>query len=146
MAKKPIRRNADFNNLTDSYLWQEEIAKFLTVEDWHYVGTTGEPAFTGTINWANTTSSTDAPAAFYKDPFNRVHIKGAIRNGTNGESAWTLPAGYRPEETLTFSVTQSSAAEGAWVVIASSGTVIIIHSGATGSTPVYLDNISFRAA
>ena len=120
------------------------IADELRVDDWTYIGDTGAPPFTGTINWANLATAGQPDAAFYKDPFNRVHLKGAIDTGTNGESAFTLPEGYRPSDDLYFPVLQSAGAAGAYALIGTDGTVTITHSGATGSKDVHLNNISFR--
>jgi hypothetical protein len=113
-------------------------------ENWRYIGQKDNPSFTGTINWSNRGVGSDPLAAFYKDPFNIVRIKGVINTGTNNESAWTLPEGYRPPDDMLFPVLQTGAVEGAYVYVATGGTVTISHSGATGSKDIWLNNISFR--
>ena len=39
-------------------------------------------------------------AAYFKDAAGIVHIKGVIKNGTNALTAFTLPVGYRPKQTI----------------------------------------------
>jgi hypothetical protein len=71
-------------------------------EDWHYVGTAGEPGFNN--NWINyTLSSLPNPVAFRRDSERKVHIKGVIDSTLTppatppGELIFTLPVDYRPE-------------------------------------------------
>ena len=63
------------------------------VDDWHEVGASGEPAFAN--SWVNAVGG-NATAAFRKDGEGTVHIKGLIKSGTLGSTAFTLPVGYRP--------------------------------------------------
>lgn len=63
------------------------------VEEWHEVGTSGEPAFEN--SWVNYALG-HATAAFYKDPWGIVHIKGLVKSGTIGTAIFTLPTGYIP--------------------------------------------------
>jgi hypothetical protein len=62
------------------------------MDTWHSVGNSGEPAFTnGWVNYGG------YPALqFRKDPFGKVQLRGAVKNGTLGTSIFTLPLGYRP--------------------------------------------------
>lgn len=105
------------------------------VEPWHEVGSTGEPAFQN--SWVNF-GGADAVAAFYKDNWKRVHIKGLVKTGTAG-TIFTLPVGYRPSETLTFA-TASNNAYGEFT-IASNGNLAYI----VGSNVDFSLNCSFRA-
>lgn len=70
----------------------------LTNETWHYVGTSGEPSFSGT--WTNH-GSTAAKLAFKKlAESDMVAITGAIVPGTgNAAPVFTLPADYIPDTT-----------------------------------------------
>jgi hypothetical protein len=81
---------------------------------------------------------TTSVAAFYKDPFNVVHLKGGIDTGATTNTAFTLPEGYRPSEDLYFPLTIS----GGYVDITIAGLVTPYFS--TG-TNVHLDGITFRA-
>lgn len=62
---------------------------------WHLVGAGGEPAFAN--SWVNHTGSGYPPARFYIDALGVVHLDGAVKSGTAAATAFTLPAGYRPD-------------------------------------------------
>lgn len=115
---------------------------FLTVEDWHEIGATDEPAFVN--NWANyTATSTYNTAAFYLDPFGVVHLKGLIENtaGTGATTTiFTLPTGYRPPKNETYGSDGDNAH--ARITIDSGGAVQL--SVGTGATNLTLDGITFR--
>lgn len=112
----------------------------LVAEDWHYVGDAGEPAFEN--SWVNydDTGATQTRVAFYRDPLGVVRLKGLCKNGTDGATIFTLPAGYRPPATdLRFPVITDSAI--AFSVVSGDGAV-----SATGSVVLLdLSSISFRA-
>lgn len=121
-----------FNLLTWlSSFWR----KLGQVEEWHEVGSSGEPVFAGT--WVNFGGSNDT-AAFYKDPWGRVHIKGSIKSGTIGTNCFTLPSGYHPPGDLYFAAYSNGAFGG--IRINTSGVVRPI----TGSTTEVSINCSFR--
>ncbi len=81
------------------------------LEAWHEVGTAGEPQFgdggEGDCLWSNwDNGGNHNSAAFYKDQFGVVHLKGLVK-ATDGSTAlcdavegdltiFQLPAGYRP--------------------------------------------------
>ena len=67
-------------------------------EDWQ--------AVTFENSWVNFGGSF-AEAAYYKDPFNHVHIKGVVKSGTLDATVFTLPEGYRPSEALIFSTEEN---------------------------------------
>lgn len=64
-------------------------------EAWHEIGASGNPTFAS--NWTNADPPDEQTAAFYKDPFGVVHLKGIV-TATSGAGAviFTLPIGYRP--------------------------------------------------
>lgn len=62
-------------------------------EDWHYVGETGEPAFSS--GWSNGSSSYAAMAFRYREP-GIVDLVGYVTTNGTGPSVFTLPEGYRP--------------------------------------------------
>jgi hypothetical protein len=66
-------------------------------EAWHEIGAAGEPAFQH--GWTNEDPAGEVTAAYYKDPFGVVHLKGLVASGTN-EVIFTLPAAYRPSKNL----------------------------------------------
>lgn len=51
---------------------------------------------TMTNGWV-TYDGTYNPPGYMKDSLGFVHLRGLIKNGTDGTSMFTLPAGYRPE-------------------------------------------------
>lgn len=107
------------------------------VEPWRAVGGTGNAAFAGT--WVNF-GGTNATAAYYKDPFGLVHLKGTVKTGVIGTTIFTLPAGYHPQEAEIFAV----ASNGAFgvVTVNPDGTVV---ASAGSATYVSLAGITFRA-
>jgi len=66
----------------------------LVCEAWHEVGGVGEPAFEN--SWVNYDAATYQTAAFMKDPFGFVHLKGLVKSGTFDTAIFSLPVGYRP--------------------------------------------------
>lgn len=103
------------------------------VEDWVEIGTAGAPPFLN--SWGNTGSGYDA-AGFYRDPWNRVHLKGNITGGAAPIAAFTLPDNYRPIATLLIPICNDTT--NGIVEIRVSGVVIPSISGAS------LDGVSFR--
>ena len=100
-------------------------AKIKPAESWHELGATGEPTLNSAggalCSWSNFDSNHDS-AAFYRDPFGVVHLKGVVKvtmaigdngdcwydNGVNDQAfqianrrIFTLPPGYRPAKRLT---------------------------------------------
>jgi hypothetical protein len=82
-----------------------------------------------------------APAAYYKDPFGRVHIRGLVKNGTAGTVMFTLPVGYRPTYRAAVATVANSAI--AMIYVEPNGDM----GASFGSNAwCYLDGLSFRAA
>jgi hypothetical protein len=113
-------------------------------EAWHEIGASGEPAFQNA--WVNEDPTGEVTAAFYKDPFGTVHLKGLVSTGANG-NIFVLPAGYRPSKNLVVLMWRSSGT--GMVIICGSAAcaggaagAVYISSG-TGSGD--LDSITFRA-
>jgi hypothetical protein len=59
-------------------------------------------------SWVNFGGS-NAVAAYTKDPFGFVHLKGLVASGTIGQNIFILPAGYIPSEDLNFAVISNGA-------------------------------------
>jgi hypothetical protein len=64
-----------------------------TIEAYHLVGATGEPAFQN--GWVNYDPSF-TPLSFRKDPAGQVAIRGMVKSGSIPATIFTLPTGYRP--------------------------------------------------
>ena len=79
-------------------------------------------------------------AAFYKDPFGLVHLKGTVTGG-NGV-IFVLPPGYRPTKVNTIPTLggEPPSAPG-YIFIYPEGEVSAVPSG----TQILLDGITFRA-
>ena len=116
-------------------------------ENWHQVGTPGEPGFQGT--WKNE-GGAYLSVAFFKDHEGIVHLRGAAQGG--GITVFTLPPGYRPasDSLLQFSVYCSGInnCENPGVgrlTIAGSGTYSAAVQAPANAETVSFDGISFRA-
>lgn len=121
------------NSITTSKLANGSVtsAKLASNEAWK------TPTLSGT--WVNLGSGFST-AGYYKTNDSIVRLKGVIKSGTVGTSAFTLPVGYRPLETLVM-VCDSSNAHGD-IVINTNGTVV----PTTGSAVWFsLDGLTFRA-
>jgi hypothetical protein len=119
----------------------------VTIEAWHEVGAGGEPAFEA--GWRNQDSVGSSTAAFYKDPFEIVHLKGYI-SGTsfNPENViFTLPEGYRPTKRACFSsLNQHLNPPGVIpICVGSDGHVSEWWNYNTATILATLDGITFRA-
>jgi hypothetical protein len=110
-------------------------------EAWHEVGQPGEPTFQN--NWQNYFAPATETAAFYKDVFGVVHLKGYINSGTDN-LVFTLPPGYRPAKDKWFaSINAAGAGSVSWFRLASDGS---LYAGQPGSCCVQhtLDGITYR--
>jgi len=96
-----------FQELAQLVPWLSKLWRTLgQVEEWHEIGTSGEPAFEN--SWVNF-SAADATAAFYKDPFGMVYVKGMVKTGTIGLAVFTLPVGYRPTLSRNYATVSNNA-------------------------------------
>ncbi len=135
-----------------------------TVESWHEIGTTGEPAFGSNsvlgCTWQNYGGEYDT-AGFYKDPYGVVHLKGLIKavdaSATSAcstsESAhvapFSLPPGYRPAKRMEYAVIANDALGRVGVIGNNSplaGAVFVNVDGVGSKEWVSLNGITFRAA
>jgi hypothetical protein len=105
-------------------------AQDTTLDTWHTVNAASGLGTVFQNSWSN--APADTAAAFRKDAFGRVYIRGLIQSGTVGQPAFTLPVGYRPIVTQRFA-TISNGALG-YLYVDSSGGVQL----ASGSN-VYAD-------
>lgn len=93
-------------------------------------------------SWANYDSVNWETAAYFKDSFGIVHLKGLIKNGTLNASAFTLPAGYRPAKSEMFrTISNGSGVDR--IDISLAGAVDMLVSA---NVYVTLSGITFRAA
>ena len=112
------------------------LENLLPVESWTEVDSAGAPVFEN--SWVNYDGLHNT-AAFYKDPFGVVHLKGMVKSGTVPSTVFTLPTNYRPDVYFTFPVISNSAI----------GTVDVLDDGqvvvSSGSNVwLSLDVIRFR--
>jgi hypothetical protein len=77
-------------------------------------------------------------AKYKKTEFGRVYLKGIVKSGTIGSAIFTLPVGYRPDETLTYAIVSNGAF--GYVTINTDGTVICTLGS---NVSVSLSGISF---
>jgi hypothetical protein len=82
--------------------------------------------------WVNSGSVNEAPAQYFKDIHGWVHLRGLIKSGTIGATAFVLLPAYRPKNTVACAV----ASNGAFAVL------LIDNSG--NVTPNVGSNLSFR--
>jgi len=108
----------------------------ISPEPWHEIGASGEPTFQN--GWVNESAGGQTTAAFFKDPFGVVHLKGVIVSGSNSV-VFTLPAGYQPAHSLGEIVIRSTGPGS--LRVDSTGTVQM-SSGAGAAT---LDGVTFTA-
>ena len=104
VAPMTVNSTKKVDNLNADSLDDMDSTEFApsAVESWHEVGQTGEPAFEN--GWQNLGDSRTATAAFYKDPWGVVHLKGTVKSGSNGSTIFTLPCGYGPDKDQNFTV------------------------------------------
>lgn len=111
-------------------------------ESWREIGQKDNPSFTN--SWANIGAPYNN-AAFYKDKFNRVFLRGVIDTGSTGTAAFTLPVGYRPDGSVGFVTWQTGGGPGpggqSSVVITSAG---VVTPTFTGGADIGMDGISWR--
>lgn len=104
-----------------------------------WVQVAGGVGFAGA--WTNYGGSTWATAAYYKDAFDRVHLRGMVKSGSIPGPIFYLPAAYRPPKSKLFACMTSSEVIGR-VDIGYVDGAVYAFSGNNGY--VSLDGISFR--
>lgn len=124
--------------LTATAIGADSIAK--TGETWHTVGAAGEPAFAG--NWA---VNTGVPVAFTKDATGRVQLRGrAQETVASSATIFTLPAGYRPSQTMSWAVKANNDGTSiGWVTVTTAGLITCLGNVAALRVQTILDAISF---
>lgn len=108
-------------------------------EDWHVIGTTGEPVFVGAFSNASGTT------AFKLNTAGEVCLRGNLNApaSATGQVLFVLPEGYRPAQSMTFPTLRGL--QGARVTVATNGEVRF--SGAAASSgSLLLNGICFEAA
>ena len=89
----------------DKKLILRDLVQLTREPNFRRIGDTGQPAFTN--SWAYFGS--EQVAAFWRDPFGWVYLRGLIKNGTVGSVAFTLPPGFRPPVAERFVVISNDA-------------------------------------
>lgn len=128
----------DSANITDGAITSEKIAAAAVTAE-----KVSPAANWQTVTYQNswTTYSTSwGPAEYYKDHAGVVHMRGLIKSGTVGATAFTLPAGYRPGVQLLFAIISNEAI--ARVDVKANGEVVVTNGS---NNWVSLASIVFRA-
>lgn len=115
---------------------------------WYYVGDTTKftdnyesiPGFQN--SWVNFDTGTHTKAAFRRDQFGRIWLKGFIKSGTINAVAYTLPVGFRPSPSNWNSSGKKAETNAERIEIDTSGNVSVL---AGDNTYVSLDGINFIA-
>lgn len=110
---------------------------YLSSTDWNTFNGKASTAFPGwnSVSFQNSWSDAGYPepvCSYYKDAFGVVRLQGgAIHSGNSSATIFTLPSGYRPTGTLTFTVfgEASSVAVLSLLAIDSSGNVSMLPAG-----------------
>lgn len=120
-----------------------------------FVTYSGSSSSTPSITWTAATlinswvyyGSLGAVPGFTKSAEGRVSLRGWLKSGASGTTAFVLPAGYRPAATMQFPTTTDSAHMGV-VQIDTAGNVNLydVSGGASASLLTTLDSIHFFAA
>jgi hypothetical protein len=124
------------------------VGSAVPIEGWHIVGGAGEPAFQN--SWVNYAGGT--PCRFRIDPFGKVTIQGLLAKGGGNwianEVLFTLPAAYRPADSMGFTAPALGTVENVGRVnVNSDGTVALAAGGnANPVTWFNLNMIEFWAA
>jgi hypothetical protein len=125
----------------DYTVWVDTDDPDPTVEAWHLIGGSGEPAFGA--SWSSYSVPAFMAAGFFKDLSGIVHLKGLVKKAVaivTPDTIFTLPAGYRPLASALLFPTISNSALGR-IDIQTTGAVQV-NMGNAGW--VALDGISFR--
>lgn len=118
-----------------------DLESTVAVEAVRLVGAAGEPAFEH--GWSNAVGvPAYVPAGFYKDPWGRVWLQGAIAPGTYGQSVFTLPDGYRPAR-IVLGLARSNGVDSAVLLTVGTNGAVSINGDQSGNI-LSLDGASFR--
>lgn len=133
---------ANFNSVNDAVRDISNRLRPIKTPDkaWREVGATNQPAFQN--SWVNYDVNSFYAAAFYKDAFGFVHLRGLVKSGTvgTGSAIYTLPVKYRPLRQIGYAVNAGNAFGN--LRIGTDGKVFL----ETGSNSyVFLDGITFEA-
>jgi hypothetical protein len=123
----------------DKRLILRDLVTLTKEPNFRLIGATGNPAFAN--SWINFDVA-DTSAAFWRDPFGWIHLRGLIKNGTVGSAAFTLPPGFRPPKREVFA-TISNGAVGR-VDVQADG--LVIPQSPSNNAWVSLAGIHFRTS
>ena len=154
-GQEPLAVNSSVmvDNLHAEYLDGKTSNDFApkAVEAWREVGASNQPAFTN--GWTNF-GDDHSTAAFYKDPWGVVHLKGVVQGGTVAHnpsgSVFTLPCGYGPSKDEVHSVLSNDTAGRVSIFFGPCGSgqysAQVVAAPPSNAAWVSLDGITFRAA
>jgi hypothetical protein len=111
----------------------------VAMEDWHYVGTAGEPTFEN--SWVNHTPGTFTEARFALQADGWVRLEGLVKLGTDAATIFTLPSDYCPwDDHYATGISNGAACQ---IKIDNTGAINKVHGGT--NSYVSLENIVFPA-
>lgn len=140
--------------------WQMQLDDFIEP-----AVSTGAGAVSGAFSntWKSSTAfSANNKVGYYKDPFQRVHLRGTAERNTpvgqitNGEIIFTLPLGYRPDWPARFYCVNHTTGNGVPIQVGvnADGTITVTKGGLTyagatsigvsSDTRMSFDGVSFR--
>ena len=108
-------------------------------------GTITSTNLSGDSGWANVSSlsngfTTGSLTPAYRLLNNVVYLRGNAIGGTAGTTAFTLPVGYRPAQTMVFAIQQYGSAGDNYVTVNPDGTVVPAGTAAWFSGIVFPTN------
>jgi hypothetical protein len=104
----------------------------------------GLPDACSTTTWSNDRDLDFNRAGYYRDPYGRVFLRGAVQNcGYSGDTIFTLPPGYRPGK-HEVQMGAGGSDQTPEVDIDAVGGTVRAPGQPTNSPPVWLDGLSFR--
>ncbi len=110
----------------------------------HEVGASGQPQFQH--GCVSNTGGEAEPVKFFKDHEGVVHLAGVYENcSPTGETAFQLPAGFRPGAVQQFALAGSGAGNAIAIFPTIAGVPSISGAVACGGTTCFLNGITFRA-
>lgn len=155
-GQAPIKVNAEAGtaaNLSADELDGKDSNDFApeAVEAWREVGAANQPAFQN--GWTNY-GGRHSTAAFYKNPWGTVHLKGLVKNGTVSRDysggVFHLPCGYGPGHDEVHSVLSNDAAGRVTILLGYCDTgqysATVTVAPPSNNAWVSLDGITFWAA
>ncbi len=82
----------------------------------------------------------------YRKVFDIVELRGLVKAGESGKSAFTLPSGYRPRVGINPEFIVEAAGSTGYISVGSTGTVVPVSVGGEVKVYTFLDTVRFSVA